>query len=57
MAENLVLPEPIKLLAIWMEWEKGDEMPGQVLANLKKAGMRDLLEQLAAAAEAEPARD
>jgi hypothetical protein len=52
---DLVVPDPTKLLKLWMEWEKGEEMPGQVLANLKKAGMRDLLDQLAAAAE--PARD
>jgi hypothetical protein len=45
-------PEPAKLLASWMEWERGDETPGQVMANLKKAGMRDLLEQLASDAEA-----
>ena len=54
MAE-LVAPDPVKLLKAWMEWEKGEEMPGQVLANLKKAGLRDVLEQLAAAAE--PSRD
>ena len=32
--------------------ERGDETPGQVMANLKKAGMRDFLEQLASDAEA-----
>ena len=41
-------PEPAKLLAHWMEWERGEIPPGQVLANLKTAGLRDVLEQLAA---------
>lgn len=42
-------PDPTKLLAYWMEWERGDQTPGRVLANLKTAGMRELLEGLAAA--------
>jgi hypothetical protein len=37
-------PDPEKLLAEWMAWERGDELPGQALANLKKAGLRELLE-------------
>lgn len=40
--------DPKKLLAQWMEWEKGETTPGRVLANLKTAGMRELLEHLAA---------
>lgn len=43
-------PEPSKLLAYWMEWEHGEQTPGRVMANLKTAGLRDLLEDLAAAA-------
>ena len=43
-------PDPAKLLALWMEFEKGEALPGRVLANLKTAGMRDLLEALALAA-------
>lgn len=39
-------PDPSKLLAQWMEWEKGEETPGRVMANLKTSGMRELLEQL-----------
>jgi hypothetical protein len=42
-------PDPQKLLTHWMEWERGEVPPGRVLANLKTAGMRDVLEQLAAA--------
>ena len=46
---ELPLPDPKKLLAQWMEWEKGETPPGRVLSNLKTGGMRELLEQLAAA--------
>jgi hypothetical protein len=49
MAE-LPPPDPQKLLAAWMEFEKGTAMPGRVLADLKKAGLRDVLEAAAAAA-------
>jgi hypothetical protein len=31
-----------------MEWEHGDESPGQALANLKKGGLREVLEALVA---------
>jgi hypothetical protein len=40
--------DPAKLLAQWMEWEKGETPPGQVLANLKTGGMKELLEELTA---------
>lgn len=39
--------DPQKLLASWMEWERGDASPGQTLAALKKGGLRDVLETLA----------
>lgn len=39
-------PDPIKLLAYWMEWEKGDTPPGRVMANLKTGGLREVLEDL-----------
>jgi hypothetical protein len=42
-------PDPKKLLAAWNEWENGQETPGRVMANLKTAGMAELLEQLVAA--------
>ena len=45
------LPDPSKLLAWWMEWEKGETPPGRVMANLKTGGLRDLLEELVAATE------
>jgi hypothetical protein len=41
-------PDPTKLLAQWMEWERGDENPGRVMGNLKAGGLRELLEQLVA---------
>ncbi len=44
-------PDPAKLLASWNEWERGETTPGQVLANLKKGGLPELLAQLAAPAE------
>jgi hypothetical protein len=44
-------PDPAKLLEAWMEWERGESTPGRVMSNLKTAGLRDLLEQLAAAQE------
>ena len=45
-------PEPAKLLAAWMEWEKGEASPGRVLTNLKTAGLRDVLDALVVQAEA-----
>ena len=42
-------PDPKKLLAYWMEWERGETPPGRVMSNLKTAGLRELMEQLVAA--------
>ncbi len=39
--------DPQKLLAFWLEWERGETPPGQVMANLKTGGLRELLEGLA----------
>jgi hypothetical protein len=39
-------PDLAKLQGYWDEWERGDETPGRVLANLKTAGLRQLLQQL-----------
>lgn len=47
MVENRPAPDPAKLLEQWMEWERGDTPPGRTLANLKTAGLRELLEELA----------
>jgi hypothetical protein len=52
-------PDPRKLLDEWMDWERGDATPGRVMANLKTAGLRDILELLVAQAgeETAPAGD
>ena len=39
-------PDPEKLLAAWTEWETGENTPGRVMANLKTAGMPELLRSL-----------
>ncbi len=39
--------DPAKLLASWMEWEKGETTPGRVMADLKTGGLREVLEHLA----------
>lgn len=41
-------PDLSKLLAAWEAWEKGEETPGRVLADLKHAGLPTVLEQLVA---------
>jgi hypothetical protein len=41
-------PDPRKLLAHWMEWERGETPPGRVMSSLKTAGLRELLESLVA---------
>ena len=40
--------DPAKLLAHWMEWERGETPPGRVMSNLKTGGLRELLEGLVA---------
>ena len=42
--------DPAKLLAYWMEWERGDTPPGRVMSNLKTAGLREVLEGLVSVA-------
>ena len=39
-------PDLSKLLAAWQEWETGEQTPGRVLADLKKSGLGDVLNQL-----------
>ena len=34
-----------------MEWERGENPPGRVMATLKTGGLRDLLERLVAEGE------
>ena len=37
-----------------MEWEKGETPPGRVMSNMKTAGLRTLLEELAAQQPVDP---
>jgi hypothetical protein len=46
MAIDRPNPDAAKLLAAWNEWETGETTPGQVMANLKKGGLPDLLAAL-----------
>lgn len=51
MAYERPRPDAAKLLSIWTEWEKGESAgPGRVMADLKTAGMKDLLEGIVEAA-------
>jgi len=42
-------PDLTKIVAAWEEFEKGEEMPGRVLANMKTAGIDAVLAELVAA--------
>jgi hypothetical protein len=46
---DLPIPDPAKLLGIWMEWERGEASPGKTLSDLKRASLRVLLEEAAGA--------
>ena len=46
MAFDRPAPDLTKLLTAWEQWEKGEEMPGKVLANLKTAGLAEILREL-----------
>lgn len=39
-------PDPHKLLDHWMEWERGETGPGDLMKQLKMGGMRQILETL-----------
>lgn len=39
-------PDLTKILAAWEEFEKGEEAPGRVLANMKTAGLPTILAEL-----------
>lgn len=47
---DILPPDPQKLLADWMAWERGEDTPGRVIANMKTHGLREILERLAAEA-------
>jgi hypothetical protein len=48
MAFEAPAPDINKLLVAWDAWERGEEMPGKVLANLKTAGLAQVLAELKA---------
>jgi hypothetical protein len=39
-------PDLQKLIAAWEQFEAGEESPGRVLANLKIAGLGEVLQEL-----------
>jgi hypothetical protein len=39
-------PDLRKLQTAWEEWERGEQPPGKVLANLKTAGLGAVLAEL-----------
>lgn len=48
MAFERPTPDLSKLLAAWEEFERGEQQPGKVLANLKTAGLPEVLNELVA---------
>ena len=46
MAFDRPAPDLQKLIAAWEQFEVGEESPGKVLANLKTAGLPEVLRQL-----------
>jgi hypothetical protein len=40
--------DPRKILDAWLAWEKGESTPGRVMADMKTAGLRQILEELVA---------
>lgn len=41
-------PDLSKIVAAWEEWERGEQPPGKTLADMKTAGLPQVLEQLSA---------
>lgn len=48
MAFERPVPDLAKLIAAWDEFERGEQLPGRVLANLKTAGLTEVFAELAA---------
>lgn len=46
MAFDRPAPDLTKLIAAWEQFEAGEESPGRVLANLKTAGLGEILQEL-----------
>jgi hypothetical protein len=41
-------PDLNKIIAAWESWEKGEESSGRVMANMKTAGLAEVLAELKA---------
>lgn len=48
MAFDRPAPDLNKIITAWETWEKGEEAPGKTLANLKTAGLDEILAELKA---------
>ena len=46
MAFDAPVPDLERLIGAWDEWERGEQSPGKVLANLKTAGLPAVLNEL-----------
>ncbi|MEK7293055.1 MAG: hypothetical protein AAB088_06395 [Actinomycetota bacterium] len=46
MAFDQPAPDMEKIYLAWQTWERGEEQPGKTLANMKTAGLADVLKQL-----------
>lgn len=44
-------PDPAKMYSYWMEWERGELTPGELIKNLKISGMKELLESMSGTEE------
>ncbi len=47
MAFEAPAPDLTKLISAWEEWEAGEQSPGRALANMKTAGLPQVLRELA----------
>jgi len=56
MAFERPAPDLAKLIAAWDEFERGEQLPGKVLANLKMAGLTEVFAELATSGWAPSAR-
>jgi hypothetical protein len=56
MAFERPVPDLAKLIAAWEEFERGEQLPGKVLANLKTAGLSEVFAELVASGWAPAAR-
>jgi hypothetical protein len=48
MSETFERPAPdlAKITSAWEQWERGEESPGRVMADMKTAGLADVLHRL-----------